>query len=103
MKRDVEEERIEEAVEIEEPDRKKAENCNCKNEHKQECEHEHKHEYENECECSHQYEYDYGNGRMMLAHAYVRWQHYDEAFNPQEALKRGTLFPDLYGVYPIPK
>nr|WP_255711107.1 spore coat associated protein CotJA [Pelosinus baikalensis] len=39
----------------------------------------------------------------MLAHAYVPWQCYDEAFSPQEALKKGTLFPSLYGVYPIPR
>lgn len=91
MKRDVEEERVEEVVEIDEPDRKKTEKCNCKKEE------------EHECECSHEYQYDYGNGKMMLAHAYVRWQHYDEAFSPQEALKKGTLFPELYGAYPIPK
>lgn len=41
-------------------------------------------------------------GRMQLAHAYVPWQCYDEAFSPQEALMKGTLFPSLYGVYPIP-
>jgi len=40
---------------------------------------------------------------MKLAHAYVPWQHYDEAFNPHEALMKGTLFPELYGVYAIPK
>jgi hypothetical protein len=40
--------------------------------------------------------------RMQLAHAYVPWQCYDEAFSPQEALMKGTLFPSLYGVYPIP-
>ena len=40
---------------------------------------------------------------MKLAHAYVPWQHYDEAFNPHEALMKGTLFPELYGVYAIPR
>lgn len=39
---------------------------------------------------------------MVLAHAYVRWQYYDRAFCPQEALQKGTLFPELWGVYPIP-
>ena len=39
----------------------------------------------------------------MLAHSYVPWQFYDEAFCPQEALMRGTLFPELFGVYKIPK
>ena len=40
---------------------------------------------------------------MLLAHAYVPWQCYDEAYSPKEALMKGTLFPNLYGVYPIPK
>lgn len=40
---------------------------------------------------------------MMLAHAYVPWQYYEKAFCPEEALMRGTLFPELYGVYRIPK
>lgn len=39
---------------------------------------------------------------MMLAHAYVPWQYYDNAFSPQEALMKGTLFPELWGAYPIP-
>ena len=39
---------------------------------------------------------------MMLAHAYVPWQQYEQAFCPQEALMKGTLFPELWGVYPIP-
>ena len=45
---------------------------------------------------------DDDNGRM-LAHSYVPWQSYDDAFSPQEALMRGTLFPELFGVYKIPK
>lgn len=40
---------------------------------------------------------------MMLAHAYVPWQCYHEAFCPKEALMHGTLFPELFGVYPIPQ
>ena len=40
---------------------------------------------------------------MMLAHSYVPWQHYDKAFSPQEALMKGTLFPELWGAYPIPE
>lgn len=39
---------------------------------------------------------------MKLAHAYVLWQYYDKAFCPPEALMKGTLFPELYGVYMIP-
>lgn len=39
----------------------------------------------------------------MLAHSYVPWQYYDEAFSPQKALMKGTLFPELFGVYKIPK
>lgn len=41
--------------------------------------------------------------KMVLAHAYVPWQCYDRAFPPREALMRGTLFPELWGVYPIPE
>lgn len=40
---------------------------------------------------------------MMLAHAYVPWQSYEQAFSPKEALMKGTLFPQLWGVYPIPE
>lgn len=40
---------------------------------------------------------------MVLAHAYVPWQYYDRAFCPEEALMKGTLFPELWGVYPIPE
>lgn len=39
----------------------------------------------------------------QLAHAYVPWQVYCQAFPPREALMKGTLFPELWGVYPIPK
>ena len=41
--------------------------------------------------------------KHILAHAYVPWQKYDRAFSPKEALMKGTLFPELWGVYPIPK
>lgn len=40
---------------------------------------------------------------MLLAHAYVPWQTYCQAFCPREALMKGTLFPELWGVYPIPE
>lgn len=55
------------------------------------------------CECN-----MYDGGMMMprpmlLAHAYVPWQRYERAFSPREALMKGTLFPELWGVYPIPK
>jgi hypothetical protein len=40
---------------------------------------------------------------MVLAHSYVPWQTYDQAFSPREALMKGTLFPELWGVYPIPE
>lgn len=39
----------------------------------------------------------------ILAHAYVPWQQYEKAFSPCEALSKGTLFPELWGVYRIPK
>lgn len=44
-----------------------------------------------------------GMPMMMLAHAYVPWQYYEQAFSPREALMKGTLFPELWGVYPIPE
>lgn len=44
-----------------------------------------------------------GGGRRILAHAYVPEQCYDKAFCPREALTKGTLFPNLWGVYRIPK
>ena len=37
---------------------------------------------------------------MRLAHAYVPWQTYDTVYSPQEALNRGTLFPELYLAIP---
>lgn len=40
---------------------------------------------------------------MRLAHSYVPWQRYNLAFSPQEALMKGTLFPELYGVYTPPQ
>lgn len=40
---------------------------------------------------------------ILLAHSYVPWQIYEKAFTPPEALRKGTLFPELWGVYPIPK
>lgn len=36
---------------------------------------------------------------MKLAHAYVPYQYYTAAFNPTEALAKGTLFPELYSPY----
>lgn len=46
---------------------------------------------------------DHGCNNMLLAHSYVPWQCYNTAFCPQEALMKGTLFPELYGVYTPPK
>ncbi|MBP2650387.1 MAG: Spore coat protein CotJA [Firmicutes bacterium] len=43
------------------------------------------------------------HSNMVLGHSYVPWQVYTKAFSPKEALMRGTLFPELYGVYPIPE
>lgn len=39
----------------------------------------------------------------LLAHSYTPWQFYNKAYSPAMALKKGTLFPELYGVYTIPK
>lgn len=46
---------------------------------------------------------DLEDRQLQLAHAYVLWQYYDTAFSPQEALMKGTLFPELYGPYRVPK
>lgn len=76
MKQDEDTKLVEEIEDQEEPERVKREMWNCHG--------------------------DYGHSGMILAHAYVLWQSYDDAFCPQEALMKGTLFPELYGVYPIP-
>lgn len=36
---------------------------------------------------------------LQLAVAYVPWQNYGAIFSPEEALEKGTLFPDLYRPY----
>lgn len=36
-----------------------------------------------------------------LARAYVVIQEYAEIYSPKEALKRGTVFPDLYQPYKV--
>ncbi len=38
-----------------------------------------------------------------LAHTYVPRQGYGRVFSPSEALCKGTIFPDLWGVYKIPR
>jgi hypothetical protein len=35
----------------------------------------------------------------QLAKAYVKFQVFDQVFNQSEALRRGTLFPELYIPY----
>ncbi|KNF08575.1 spore coat associated protein JA [Gottschalkia purinilytica] len=37
--------------------------------------------------------------KYKLAHAYVPYQSLDKIFCPEEALKKGTLFPELYMPY----
>ncbi len=37
---------------------------------------------------------------VQLAQAYVPWQRYGVTYSPQEALEKGTLFPELYRPYP---
>ena len=34
--------------------------------------------------------------KHALAMAYVRWQRWGNTYEPSVALKRGTIFPDLY-------
>lgn len=36
---------------------------------------------------------------MLLARAYVPFQRLKQVYSPSEALKRGTLFPELYMPY----
>ena len=36
---------------------------------------------------------------MNLAEAYIPFQKYTQAFSPMEALKQGTLFPELVRPY----
>lgn len=33
--------------------------------------------------------------KFRLAHAYVPWQYYNVIYSPQEALQKGTVFPEL--------
>lgn len=40
-----------------------------------------------------------GMSHMKLAHAYVPFQRYTTNYPPQEALMKGTYFPDLYMPY----
>jgi hypothetical protein len=41
-----------------------------------------------------------GSMGMKLARAYVLNQQYTESYPPEEALERGTMFPELYSPYP---
>ncbi len=36
---------------------------------------------------------------VQLAHAYVPFQKLCDTFRPLEALRKGTIFPELYNVY----
>ncbi|HHT51243.1 MAG TPA: spore coat associated protein CotJA [Eubacteriaceae bacterium] len=38
-----------------------------------------------------------------LATAYIPFQHYTVSFPPMEALRKGTLFPELYKPYQLGK
>lgn len=46
---------------------------------------------------------EFQDSPRLLAHSYTPWQFYKKAFSPAEALMKGTLFPELFGVYRIPK
>ncbi len=39
---------------------------------------------------------------QQFAHVYMPIQMYQRSFPLKEALVKGTLFPELWGVYPIP-
>lgn len=38
-------------------------------------------------------------GGMKLARAYIPYQRYTTSFSPMEALKHGTMFPELVSPY----
>lgn len=38
---------------------------------------------------------------VYLANAYVPYQYFGQLFGPEEALEKGTLFPDLYSPYVV--
>lgn len=39
------------------------------------------------------------NNKFPIAMAYVPWQNWDKVYDPEAALKVGTIFPDLYKPY----
>lgn len=41
----------------------------------------------------------YGEKGMELAQAYIPFQQFGNLYPPEESLKKGTLFPDLYRPY----
>ena len=41
--------------------------------------------------------------RQQFAHVYMPIQMYQRSLPLKEALVKGTLFPELWGVYPIPE
>jgi hypothetical protein len=47
--------------------------------------------------------FDHIGGQRLLAHAYVPRQEYGSVYSPCEALVKGTIFPELWGVYKIPR
>lgn len=40
---------------------------------------------------------------LMFAHTVIPVQNYTKAYTPDVAIKKGTLFPELWCVYPVPK
>jgi hypothetical protein len=54
----------------------------------------------NNCDCP---EEPQCSNNLAYAHIFIPKQNYTKAFTPDVALKRGTLFPELWNVYPIPK
>lgn len=54
---------------------------------------------ENEKKTQRYYSPGPGMGMMKLAHAYVPFQQFSDSYPPAEALRRGTLFPELWMPY----
>ena len=40
-----------------------------------------------------------GSGNLELARAYVPYQQYSKNYSPEEALNKGTYFPELWKPY----
>ncbi len=54
---------------------------------------------QNQCRCETQFPKVETAKDMMVAMAYVPWQYFGEVYEPDKALKIGTIFPELNKPY----